>query len=39
VKEANREMLLVAEDPGELLDRFGRYRPPTVDKWIRKGDA
>ena len=39
VKQANREMLLVAEDPGDLLDRFAAYRPPAVDKWIRKGEA
>jgi uncharacterized protein (TIGR00730 family) len=39
VKEANRAMLVVNEDPAELLDRFAAYRAPTVTKWIREGEA
>ena len=39
VKEANRAMLVVSAEPADLLDRFAAYRPPTVEKWIRKGEA
>ncbi|MRR11207.1 TIGR00730 family Rossman fold protein [bacterium] len=39
VKEANRSMLIVADDPGDLLDRFAAYRAPAVEKWIRNGEA
>lgn len=39
VKEANRAMLVVSAEPADLLDRFAAYRPPAVEKWIRKGEA
>ena len=39
VKEANRAMLIVSDDPADLLDRFAGYHAPTVEKWIREGDA
>jgi len=39
VKEANRSMLIVSDDPSDLLDRFAAYRAPAVEKWIRKGEA
>lgn len=39
VKEANRAMLVVSNEPADLLDRFAAYRAPTVEKWIGKGDA
>lgn len=39
VKEANRSMLIVSDDPSGLLDRFAAYRPPAVEKWIRKGET
>ena len=39
VKEANRAMLVVSGDPKELLDRFESWRAPTVEKWIRAGEA
>jgi len=35
VKPAHREMILVDSRPEGLLDRFARYVPPTVDKWLR----
>ncbi len=34
VKQTHRSMLLVAQSPGSLLDRFGGYRAPQVTKWI-----
>ncbi len=34
VKQAHRDMLLVAESPSELLTQFRLYRAPRVDKWI-----
>jgi hypothetical protein len=39
VREENRAMLVVSDDPAELLDRFESYRAPAVPKWIRKGEA
>ena len=39
VKAANRSMLIVSDDPSDLLDRFAGYRPPAVEKWIRKGET
>ena len=39
VKEANRAMLIVSDDPSDLLTRFAAYRPPAVEKWIRKGET
>ena len=39
VKEANRSMLIVSDDPSELLDRFEGYRAPAVEKWIRMGET
>jgi len=34
VKEENRRMLMIEADAGALLDRFERYQPPAVRKWI-----
>ena len=34
LKKGNREMLLVDDDPGRLLDRLGKYSPQVVEKWI-----
>lgn len=39
VKDANRSMLIVSEEPADLLDRFEAYRAPAVEKWIRKGET
>jgi uncharacterized protein (TIGR00730 family) len=39
VKAPHREMLVVSDDPADLLDRFAAYRAPAVPKWIRTGDA
>lgn len=33
VRPAHREMLIVAEDPPSLLDRYAAYRPPRLAKW------
>jgi uncharacterized protein (TIGR00730 family) len=35
LKPANRSMVLVADDPGMLLDRFESYAVPAETKWIR----
>lgn len=39
VKSANRSLVLVAEDPEALLERFEHYLPPTVEKWIDRASA
>lgn len=33
LRPAHRAMLMVEADPGELLDRFARFRPPRAGKW------
>ncbi len=35
VKE-HRRMVMTASTPGDLIDQFEVYDPPTVDKWIEK---
>lgn len=39
VREGHRGMLLVDNDPAALLDRFTRYEPPTVPKWIDRDET
>jgi uncharacterized protein (TIGR00730 family) len=39
VKEPHRSMLVVSDDPADLLDRFEAYEAPAVRKWISRGDA
>ena len=34
LRPATREMLVVAEDPAELLERLRTYEPPHVPQWI-----
>jgi uncharacterized protein (TIGR00730 family) len=34
IKDVHRSMLFVADDPERLLDSFGLYRPPVIDKWL-----
>jgi uncharacterized protein (TIGR00730 family) len=34
----HRQMLLVADDPQSLLDRFDRWKPPPVRKWLDEDD-
>ena len=36
VRSAHRGMLLVDDDPRELLDRFVQYRAPTIAKWLQR---
>lgn len=35
LRQENREMLLVGDRVGELLDRMGSYEPPGDAKWIK----
>jgi uncharacterized protein (TIGR00730 family) len=34
VRREHADMIMVAEDPAELLDRLERYSPPVITKWI-----
>jgi uncharacterized protein (TIGR00730 family) len=34
VRAIHREMVVVEDDPGALLDRFEAYEPPQVVKWV-----
>ncbi len=34
MKQAHREMLLVSEDPEDLLNQAASYKLPTTEKWI-----
>jgi uncharacterized protein (TIGR00730 family) len=38
MKDIHRSMLIVAEEPAELLDRLRSYTPPVVAKWIKAGE-
>jgi uncharacterized protein (TIGR00730 family) len=38
MRKEHREMLLVDTDGGRLLDRFDRYEPPVVTKWIARDE-
>lgn len=37
VRAVHREMVLVEDEAGRLLDRFARYEPPGVVKWLNAG--
>jgi len=39
LKPLHRRLLVVANDPEELVDRFERYTPPAVEKWITPDQA
>ena len=39
VKPEHRAMLVVETDPDRLLDRFGAYVAPNVEKWIGRADT
>ncbi|MGI8911050.1 MAG: TIGR00730 family Rossman fold protein [Rubrobacteraceae bacterium] len=39
LKERHREMLLVEREPAALLERFARYEPPRVAKWIDESET
>lgn len=34
LKPQHRSMLIVEQEPEQLLDRFARYRRPSVQKWL-----
>lgn len=38
MRQEHRDMLIVADTPGTLLDRFDAYQAPVVEKWIRRGE-
>ncbi len=37
VREDHRHMLVVESNPAVLLDRFARYAPPALPKWLGPG--
>jgi hypothetical protein len=39
VRRENRSMVLVSDQPDELLQLFDKYVPPLVEKWIDRGDT
>jgi uncharacterized protein (TIGR00730 family) len=39
VRRENRSMLIASSSPGDLLDRFERYIPPVVEKWIDRAST
>ena len=39
MKPAHRDMLLVGDDPNEVLERMARYEAPDVTKWIGRGET
>lgn len=34
IKQVHRDMIMMSETPGELLDRFTMYEPRIIDKWM-----
>jgi uncharacterized protein (TIGR00730 family) len=38
LKAAHRSMLIVAQEPMELIERLRAYEPPAVPKWITVGE-
>ena len=36
LQQANRDMLLVDDDPARLLDAMRRYQPPVTGRWMPK---
>jgi uncharacterized protein (TIGR00730 family) len=38
MRPEHRDMLIVEDSVQRLLDRFSRYSPPLVEKWIRAGE-
>jgi uncharacterized protein (TIGR00730 family) len=39
LSEEHRALVLVEAQPKTLLERFARYRPPTVPKWIDRAET
>jgi uncharacterized protein (TIGR00730 family) len=39
VRPEHRALVLVEEDPERLLERFGTYRAPRLEKWIDRGNT
>jgi uncharacterized protein (TIGR00730 family) len=39
VRREHRDMMTIAADPGELLDRLDAHRPPVVEKWIGREET
>jgi uncharacterized protein (TIGR00730 family) len=39
LRPQHREVLTVASDPAELLDRLATFEPPTVGKWLERDEA
>ncbi len=39
VKKPHRSMLIVDHEPEALLDRFAKYEPPSVQKWVEKAET
>ena len=39
VRLDQRNMLVVESDPAALLDRFMTYSPPTLPKWVKRGET
>ena len=38
VRDAHRDMIIVDDDPGRLLDRLAAWTPVTVGKWLDRAD-
>jgi uncharacterized protein (TIGR00730 family) len=39
LRQEHRDLLVVAGEPEELLERFAVWSPPTVEKWIDREEA
>lgn len=39
IRPEHRQLVIVAEEPGALLDRFQDWKPPEVERWIDSRNA
>jgi uncharacterized protein (TIGR00730 family) len=39
IQSSHRDMVLIDDSPGRLLDRFASYDPPEVPRWLRSGET
>jgi len=39
IQSSHRDMVLIDDSPGRLLDRFASYAPPEVPRWLRSGET
>lgn len=39
LKETHRSMVMIADNPEQLLQQMKNYQPPIIEKWLNKSDT